>query len=290
MSPQRRRAFGVALLGVGTVGGATAVAFAERSRLLDERAGRPLRLIAGVVRDPDRPRVAADLPLTTEPFAVLDDPDVDVVVEVIGGLSPARDAKRELRFEAAVGGAIPIIAATQHLAAAQPRLLRGLVNGTTTYICSRMEEGASFDDALAEAQRAGYAEPDPTDDVEGWDAAYKLAILSTLLSGRYCSPDEVQRTSLRALSPAEVASRAQRGARTRYLAVAEFGSDGIRARVGPEEVAANSLEGQASGPTNVITLQTDIAGTLAFSGPGAGGPATASAILGDVIAIARSVS
>ena len=311
---------GVGLLGLGTVGSAVARAFAERSRRIDAAAGRPVKLVAAAVRDPKKTRDAGDVPVTTDPHAILDDGDVAIVVEVIGGTDPAgqlvaeafdrgrhvvtankellakqwnvlheaaRLAKRELRFEAAVGGAVPVIAGFRGLGAVRPRVLRGLLNGTTTYICSRMETGKSFEEALAEAMAAGYAEADPTNDVDGHDAAFKLAILVSILEGRHFHPDNVRRTSLRGVSTQELASASARDARIRYLAVADFGEKATKARVGPEEVPASSLEGQATGPTNVITLESDMAARLVWSGPGAGGDATASAILGDVIAIAR---
>jgi len=314
---------GVGLLGLGTVGSAVARAFAERSRRIDAAAGRPVKLVSAAVRDPHKPREAGDVPVTADPHAVLDDPEVAIVVEVIGGTDPARDlvfaafdggkhvvtankelvakewnavheaariARRELRFEAAVAAAVPVIAGMRGLGAVRPRILRGLLNGTTTYICSRMETGRSFDEALAEAIAAGYAEADPTNDVDGHDAAYKLAILVSILEGRHFHPDNVRRTSLRGVSASEMTNAAARGARIRYLAVADFGERATKARVGPEEVPAGSLEGQATGPTNVITLEADLAARLVWSGPGAGGDATASAILGDVIAIARRSS
>lgn len=314
------RPLGIGLLGLGTVGSAVARTFAERSRHLDDAAGRPLRLVSAAVRDAARPREAGEVALTEDAFAVLDDPEVDIVVEVIGGTEPARDlqlaafergkhvvtankelvarewdllheaarqAKRQLRYEAAVAAAIPLIAAARALGASRPRCVRGLLNGTSTFICSRLEGGASFDDALAEAQRAGYAEADPSNDVDGLDAAYKLVILLRVLGYR-TKPDEVQRTSLRGIVPAEVQAALARGRTLRSLAVADIDGGRVRARVGPEEVDVGSLEGSASGPTNVVTFETDLAGTLTFSGPGAGGPATASAILGDVIAIARA--
>jgi len=164
------KALGVGLLGLGTVGSAVARAFADRSRRIDAAAGRPVRLVAAAVRDPKRPRDAGDVPVTTDPHAILDDPDVAIVVEVIGGTDPARElvlgsferrkhvvtankelvakewnavhesarlAKRELRFEAAVAAAVPVIAGMRGLGAVRPRVLRGLLNGTTTYICSR---------------------------------------------------------------------------------------------------------------------------------------------------------
>jgi homoserine dehydrogenase len=314
------RPLGVGLLGLGTVGSAVARAFANRSRRIDAAAGRPVRLVAAAVRDSSRARDAGDVPVTTDPHAILDDPEISIVVEVIGGMDPARElelgafdrgkhlvtankelvakdwkalheaarlAKRELRFEAAVAAAVPVIAGMRGLGAIRPRVLRGLLNGTTTYICSRMETGKSFDEALAEAMAAGYAEADPTNDVDGHDAAYKLAILVSILEGRHFHPENVRRTSLRGTAAPDVTGAAARGSRVRYLAVADFGDKATKARVGPEEVPAESLEGQATGPTNVITLESDLVPRLVWSGPGAGGDATASAILGDVIQIAR---
>ena len=313
---------GVGLLGVGTVGSAVGRAFAQRQKRIDAAAGRSVRLVGAAVRDPKKVRDAGDVPLTTDAFEILDDPEIGLVIEVIGGHQPpfdlllaafdrgkhvvtgnkevvakewdalheaARIAHRELRFEAAVGGAVPVIRGIRELQAVRPRVLRGLVNGTTTYICSQLETGATFADALAGAQAKGYAEADPTNDVDGFDAAYKLAILISLLEGRHFRPDQVRRTSLRSVGPAEAAGAVARGTRLRYLAVADFGEKATRARVGPEEVPADSLEGKASGPTNVISLESDMAATLIWSGPGAGGDATASAILADVIAIARTV-
>ncbi len=313
---------GIGLLGVGTVGSAVARAVASHGKRIEAMSGRPVRLVAASARDPKKTRDAAGVPITSDPFAILDDPDVHVVVEVIGGTSPARDlhlaafergkhvvtankelvakhwnelheaarlARRELRFEAAVAAAVPVIAALRQLGASRPRVLRGLLNGTTTYICSQLDAGQSFDGALAEATRLGYAEADPSADVDGFDPAYKLAILISLLEGRHFHPDNVQRTSLRGVSAGDVKAAQARGKTIRYLATADFGEKATKARVGPEEVARDSLEGAAGGPTNVIRLETDLAGTLVFSGPGAGGDATASAILGDVIAIARAM-
>ena len=313
---------GVGLLGLGTVGSAVARAFATRQKRVDAAAGRPVRLLGAAVRDPAKARDAGDVTITGNAFEILDDPDIGVVIEVVGGHQPAFDlllaafdrgkhvvtankeavakewdplheaarlAKRELRFEAAVGGAVPVVRGIRDLGAVRPRVLRGLLNGTTTYICSRLENGIAFADALTEAQAKGYAEADPTNDIDGFDAAYKLSILVSLLAGRHFRPDQVRRTSLSTIGAADADAAKARGARLRYLAVADFGDKATKCRVGPEEVAADSLEGQASGPTNVITLESDMAERLVWSGPGAGGDATASAILADVIAIARSI-
>ena len=315
-------AVGIGLLGLGTVGAAVARAMSERAKRLEVMSGRPLRLVGAAVRDPGKPRDAGDVPVTTDAFALLDDPSVHVIVEVIGGTSPAHDlqlaafergkhvvtankelvakhwnelheaarlAKRELRFEASVAAAIPIVAATRQLAASRPRVVRGILNGTTTYICSQLDAGRSFDDALAEAQRLGYAEADPSADIDGFDPAYKISILVSLLEGRHFHPDNVRRTSLRGIGVAGVDAARARGATIRYLATADFGEKATKARVAPEEVALDSLEGRATGPTNVVRYETDLAGTLTFTGPGAGGDATASAILGDVIGIARTM-
>jgi homoserine dehydrogenase len=319
---------GVGLLGLGTVGSAVARAIADRGKRLEAMAGRPVRLVSVAKRDPRKIADAATMSaidgvlVTDSPFALLDDPNIQVVVEVIGGTSPARDlqlaafergkhvvtankelvarhwnelheaarmAKRELRYEASVAAAVPVIAAFRQLGASRPRVIRGLLNGTTTYICSQLDAGRSFDDALAEAQRLGYAEADPSADVDGFDPAYKLSILISLLEGRHFHPDNVKRTSLRGVSADDVKAARARGKTIRYLATADFGEKATKARVGPEEVALDSLEGAAAGPTNVIRLETDLAGTLVFSGPGAGGDATASAILGDVIQVARAM-
>jgi homoserine dehydrogenase len=313
---------GVGLLGLGTVGSAVGRAFATRRKRIDAASGRAVRLLGAAVRDPKKARDAGDVPITGDPFTILDDPEIGLVVEVVGGHQPAFDlllaafergkhvvtankevvakewdplheaarlGHRELRFEAAVGGAVPVIRGVMDLGAVRPRVLRGLLNGTTTYICSRLESGIAFADALREAQAKGYAEADPTSDIDGFDAGYKLSILVSLLEGRHFRPDQVRRTSLRTVSAVDTDAAAARGARLRYLAVADFGEKATKCRVGPEEVPADSLEGRASGPTNVITLESDMADRLVWSGPGAGGDATASAILADVIAIARSM-
>ena len=312
----------VALLGAGIVGGGVARILAEKKEIYARQLGRPVELTGALVHDLSKPRPFDAGLLTTDADQLIGNPEVDIVVEVIGGTEPARDlhlaafergkhvvtankelvakewrqlhetarlAKRELRFEAAVAAAVPVIAAARALGAVRPRVLSGLLNGTTTYICSRMEQGADFGAALAEAQGKGYAEADPSADVDGWDPAYKLSILVSLLDGRWFDPAMVRRASLRSVTPQQISDAAARGNRVRYLAVADFGERATKARVGVEEVPASSLEGQATGPTNVVRLDTDLTGPLTFVGAGAGGEATASAILGDVIQIARAM-
>ncbi len=303
----------VALLGAGTVGGAVARIAASRKRLR-------LEITGAFVRDPSRPRDGVPV-LVGNAFDLLDDPSVDAVVEVLGGDEPARSlilaafergkhvvtanklvlarhwgelhdaaksARRQLRYEAAVAAAVPLIATLQELAAAKPRTLRGILNGTTNYILTRMEgEGTTFDEALAAAQAAGYAEADPSSDVDGFDPAYKLAICIATLERRPFSPDLVRRDSARGATPERLAKARARGKRLRYVAVADFRERAVVARVGLEEVPETSLLALASGPENAVEIETDLVPRLGLMGPGAGGDATASAILGDLLAIAR---
>lgn len=301
----------VALLGAGTVGGALARIAAARPQLGIEITG-------AFVRDLSRDREGIPR-LTTEPFELLDDRSVEAIVEVLGGAEPARSlilaafergkhvvtanklvlathwaelhdaaraARRQLRYEAAVAAAVPLIAALRELAAARPRTLRGILNGTTNFILTRMEEqGTSFEDTLREAQQAGYAEADPSSDVDGLDPAYKLAICVSILERRPFDPQLVRRQSLRGVTPERLAEARARGRRLRYVAVADFGARAVKARVGLEEVEESSLLALARGPENVVEIDTDLTGRIVLAGPGAGGEATASAILGDLVAI-----
>lgn len=311
---------GIGLLGLGTVGSAVARAIRSDARRIEAVSGKRVHLVAAAVRDPRKPRGDVGVDVTADAFRILDDANVRIVIEVIGGMDPcydlhlaafergkhvvtankelvakrwddlhgaARAAKRELRFEASVAGAVPIVASARQLGATRPRTLRALLNGTTTYICSQVEAGRSFDEALAEAQRLGYAEADPSADIDGLDPAYKLSILISLIDGRHFPPEQVRRTTLRGLDRMAFLNARTSSATVRYIASAEWGRTPT-ASVAPQEVPLDSPEGRAAGPMNVVRLETELAGPLLFSGAGAGGDATASAILGDVIQIARS--
>ncbi|MBM4421462.1 MAG: homoserine dehydrogenase [Chloroflexi bacterium] len=316
MAPKK---LGVGLIGLGIVGGAVERGFHERRARIDAAAGAEVRLI-GACDKLEANWSSAHVPCTANAFDLLDDASIQVIVETIGGVAPARDfqlaalergkhvvtankeliakhwnemheaarlAKRELHFEAAVASAAPVIAGVRMLGASRPRVLRGILNGTTNYICTKMDGGLDFDTALKEAQAAGYAEANPAADIDGFDAAYKLSILVSILEGRWFSPDQVRRQPLRGVDKDAFAGAARRGKRLRYLAVADFSDKATKGRVGPEEVPADSLEARCEGPMNVVSLKADMAGDLTFRGPGAGGDAAASAILGDVIAMAR---
>jgi homoserine dehydrogenase len=301
----------IALLGAGTVGGSLA-------RLVARRPALGVEIVGAYVRDTRRARDGLAR-LVGEPFALLDDESVVAVVEVLGGEEPARSlilaafergkhvvtanklvlathwgelqdaargARRVLRYEAAVGGAMPVIAALRALSGTRPRSLRGILNGTTNFILTSMEEqGLSFEDALRAAQQAGFAEADPSSDVDGWDAAYKLAICVATVERRPFSPELVRRESLRGVSASRLAEARDRGRRLRYIAAADFGARAVKARVGLEEVEEGSLLARPRGPENALEIEADTAGTIRLMGPGAGGEATASAILGDLLTI-----
>ncbi|MFL5726523.1 MAG: homoserine dehydrogenase [Chloroflexota bacterium] len=331
MSERRLR---VAVLGAGTVGGAVIRALLERS---DELAvdGRPALELAGIaVRDVDA-AVRRGLPrelVTDAPAHLVASGNVDVIVEVMGGEEPAltlvaaalgagvpvvtankhvlahhgsrleaiaRRTGAPLRFEAAVGGGIPVLAPlARDLAANRVRAVRGIVNGTTNYILSAMtDEGRDYASVLADAQGAGYAETDPTADVEGHDAVNKLVVLARLAFGTWLDPADVAVADpdgpggglpgITGVTTEDIAAAARAGEVVKLLAEAVRRDDGsLRAQAVATRVAADSALGRTAGVLNRIEVDAVPVGTVAFSGPGAGGPATSSAVLGDLLAVA----
>ncbi len=299
---------GVGLLGCGIVGAAVA------RRLLLAHPGL-LRAVA--VRDPHKTRAVDWAAWSGDPFAVVDDPQVSVVVECIGGVRLARElvlraiahgkdvvtANKELiaqdgpwlrafaartgatlHYEAAVGGAIPILRALETSLGDEPILeVGGVVNGTTNFVLSQMEAGASYDDALSGAQRRGFAEADPRNDVEGFDAAHKLAILATLAFRRPVAPASIMRRGITAIVPADVALAAERGWRLKLVALARRTRDGLEAAVTPAFVARGHAFARPSGAENVVRVVGANSGALEFFGLGAGGEASASSVVGDIM-------
>ena len=318
------RPLGVGLLGLGTVGSGVARVLLTKADALERRIGRAVELRKVLVRDPTRPRsVELSVPLVTDPNAVLDDPDIDVVVEVMGGEEPARSlilqavergkhvvtANKEVMakhgpdileaalannvtvaYEASVGGGIPLIGPFQlDLAANEITSVVGIVNGTTNYILTRMtESGAGFDEALKEAQDLGYAEPDPTNDVEGWDAAYKLAILASLAFGAPVSPEHVHREGITQVSQRDILYAAEMGYRIKLLAIARLVSGQVEARVHPALVHQGSMLASVDGSFNAVEVTGDLIGPALFYGRGAGSEPTASAVVADLIALGTS--
>ena len=326
----------VAVLGAGTVGGAVLDGLTHHPERLVTADGRPITLRAVAVRDLDKARgngLPTDL-LTDAPAHVIADPDTDVIVELMGGLEPARtliaaalgagkpvvtanksviahhgpeleaEARRTgaaFRFEAAVAGGIPVLGPlASDLAGNEITRVRGIVNGTTNYILSAMaEDGRPYDDVLVDAQELGYAEADPAGDVEGDDAVNKLVILARLAFGRWLDPSTVGRRppsargmgrpGITGVTDHELEGAAALGLTIKLLATAARRDDEVEAAVVPTAVPADSPFGWTDGVTNRIEVEAEPLGTVGLAGPGAGGAATSSAVLGDLVAVARGL-
>lgn len=320
-SPIDRRPLRVALLGCGVVGTQVARMLTEHADDFAARAGAPLQLVGVAVRDLSVPRDGVDASLLTTDAGPLVD-DADIVVEVMGGDEPARglmlrairggaavvtankallasdgptlyaaadDAGVDIYFEAAVAGAIPIVRPVREsLAGDQICKVLGIVNGTTNYVLDQMTTtGLGLDEALAQAQELGYAEADPTADVEGHDAAAKAAILASLAFHTRVTLDDVACEGIRSVTADDVAWAKRTGHVVKLLAIAERTSDGVSARVHPALVPADHPLGGVHGAFNAVFVESAAAGDLMFYGQGAGGAPTASAVLGDVISAAR---
>ena len=319
-------AVGIGVAGAGTVGGTVVRRLVEERAVVTARTGLDLVVRRVVVRDPQRARPfqLPDGVVSADVMDLVTDDSVDLVVELMGGLEPAgtlvlaalragkpvvtankelvaargpelvqaaADGGVSLLFEAAVGGGIPIIRPlTETLAGEQVNRVLGIVNGTTNFILSSMaESGASFGEALAEAQRRGYAEPDPTADVSGADAAAKAAILASLAFGVWIAPDQVHREGIDRITVDDLASAARLGYTIKLLAVAERTPEGVVARVHPAMVPLGHPLAAIRGATNAIFIEGPSVGELLFAGPGAGGEPTTTAVLGDVIDAAREL-
>jgi homoserine dehydrogenase len=313
------------MLGLGTVGSGVARVLLGKSDALERRIGRPVQICKVLVRDATKLRsVRLEAPLVTDALAVIDDPRVDVVIEVLGGEEPARTlilqaiergkhvvtANKEVMakhgptilaaaaakgvsvaYEASVGGGIPLIGPFQlDLAANDITSVVGIVNGTTNYILTRMtESGASFSDALHEAQELGYAEPDPTNDVEAWDAAYKLAILASLAFGAPIMPEQIWREGITQVSQRDIQYAAELGYRIKLLAIARLVGGQVEARVHPSLVHQGSMLASVDGSFNAVQVEGDLIGSALFYGRGAGSEPTSSAVVADLIALGSSV-
>ena len=318
----------VALLGCGTVGSQVVRLLDEQAHDLEARIGARVELAGVAVRRPDARRdveVPADL-LTTDATSLVTS-GVDVVLEVIGGIEPARGlilaalesgasvvtankalladdgatlfeaaekAGRDLYFEAAVAGAIPILRPLREsLAGDRVRRVLGIVNGTTNFILDRMDSsGAGFSEALEEAQALGYAEADPTADVEGFDAAAKAAILASLAFHTRVVAADVHREGIAEVSAADVVAAQETGRVVKLLAICELadGPEGpaVSARVHPAMIPRSHPLASVREAYNAVFVESDAAGQLMFYGPGAGGSPTASAVLGDLVTVARN--
>ena len=317
---------GLGFLGLGTVGSAVVRTLAQRADYLERQIGRSFQVRRALIRDPNRRR---DVPLdarrlTVNVDDVLDDEAVDVVVELMGGVEPANTyirralqagkhvvtankevmathgiellelataQGRDLYFEASVGGGIPLIGTfRQDLAANHIREVHAIINGTTNYILTEMDVGgADFEDALTEAQRLGYAEPDPTNDIEGIDAAYKLVILASLAFNCPVSPRDVYREGITGISAADFRYAAELGYGIKLLAIAKRVPHGLEARVHPALIQRQVLLAQVDGVFNAVLLDGDLLGRAHFIGRGAGPEPTSSAIVADLIDLGHNI-
>lgn len=313
----------VGLLGLGTVGGGTLTVLRRNATEITRRAGREIVVVRAAVRDLDKARALANgLPLTLDPFEIVDDPEIDIVVELIGGLSPAKElvmqaiangkhvvtANKHLvakhgneifaaaqakgvmvAFEAAVAGGIPIIKALREgLTANRIEWLAGIINGTSNFILTEMrDKGAAFDDVLKQAQALGYAEADPTFDIEGIDAAHKLTILSAIAFGIPMQFDKAYTEGISKLTREDVQYAEELGYRIKLLGIARRAANGIELRVHPTLIPERRLIANVDGAMNAVLVKGDAVGPTLYYGAGAGAEPTASAVVADLVDVTR---
>ena len=318
---------GIGLLGLGTVGGGTVNVLARNGEEIARRAGRAIRVVQASARDLAKPRICATggIELTTDPYAVVNNPGIDIVVELIGGRDVALDlvlkaidngkhvvtANKALiahcgneifqaahekgvvvAFEAAVAGGIPIIKAIREgLAGNRVEWLAGIINGTGNFILTAMsDEGREFDDVLADAQRLGYAEADPTFDVDGIDAAHKLTILASIAFGIPLQFDKVYTEGIARVTPEDIGYADRLGYRIKHLGIARRAASGIEMRVHPTLIPQRRLIANVNGVMNAVLVRGDAIGSSLYYGAGAGAEPTASAVVADLVDVVRALT
>ncbi len=314
----------VGLLGVGTVGGGTWTVLTRNAEEITRRAGRPIRITAVADRDLARAKTLTgdQVKVTDDAFALVRDPDIDIVVELIGGYTVARDlvmaaidngkhvvtANKALlavhgneifaaaqkkgvmvAFEAAVAGGIPIIKALREgLSANRIQWIAGIINGTTNFILSEMrDKGLAFADVLKEAQRLGYAEADPTFDIEGVDAAHKATLMSAIAFGIPIQFDKCHIEGISKLEAADIRYAEQLGYRIKLLGITRRVARGVELRVHPALVPAKRLIANVEGAMNAVLVWGDAVGATLYYGKGAGAEPTASAVIADLVDVTR---
>lgn len=317
----------VGLLGLGTVGGGTATVLTRNAEEIARRAGREILIDYAAALDVERAKEVGigDIRLTTDAFDVVRDPDIDIVVELIGGYSPAKELVLEaieygkhvitankaliamhgdeifrkaqekgvmVAFEAAVAGGIPIIKAMREgLSANRIEWLAGIINGTGNFILTEMrDKGRDFDDVLKEAQALGYAEADPTFDVEGIDAAHKLTILSSIAFGVPLQFEKTYTEGISKITPEDVEYASELGYRIKHLGVARRTDNGIEQRVHPTMIPEKRLIANVDGVMNAVLVQGDAVGPTLYYGAGAGDEPTASAVVADIVDVTRALT
>jgi homoserine dehydrogenase len=321
-----KKTIGIGMLGLGVVGSGVAEVLATKADSLAEQTGLPLILKKVLVRDVKKRRSAKLSPtlLTNHPEEVLSHPEIDIVIELIGGEHPAieymkqalangkhivtankeviakhgyqlfslaRKHNADLRYEASVGSGIPLISPFQQdLAANRISAIHAILNGTTNYILTRMaQEGLDFAAILKQAQKLGYAEADPANDIEGTDAAYKLVILSNLAFRTKFTPQDVYREGISNIAARDFLYAREFGYAIKLLAIAKRDDDKVEMRVHPVFIPQDSQLAKADGVYNAVEVETDLAGKLVFYGEGAGALRASSAVVADVLAIAKNI-
>ena len=317
----------VGLLGLGTVGGGTVNVLTRNAKEITRRAGRGIEITHAAARDLSKPRICNtdNITLTQDPQQVVDDPEVQIIVELIGGDTLARQmvmraiangkhvvtANKALiakhgneifaaaqakgvmvAFEAAVAGGIPIIKAVREgLAGNNIEWLAGIINGTGNFILTEMrDKGSNFKDVLAEAQRLGYAEADPTFDVEGIDAAHKLSILAAIAFGIPLQFEKVYTEGITKITREDVEYAEELGYRIKHLGIAKRTANGIEMRVHPTLIPERRLIANVDGVMNAVLVKGDAVGPTLYYGAGAGADATASAVVADIVDVVRMLT
>ena len=322
-----KNSIGIGLLGLGVVGSGVARILHEKADVYAKRIGVPLEIRRILVRDLQKKRDFSPEPalLTTDPDAVFGDPSIDVIVEVMGGEDPAysyirravesgrfvvtankevmakhgpdllglaRDKDVDILYEASVGGGIPLISPLKRdLLANDVDRITAIINGTTNYILTRMaREGTDYADALAEAQQLGYAEPDPTNDVEAFDATYKLAIMASLGFHTRVHPSDIYREGITRITARDFRYAGELGYVIKLLALAQREDGTVRVRVHPSMVHADEPIAKVDGVFNAVQLEGDLLGRVVFQGRGAGSLPTTSAVVADLIDVATGLT
>ncbi len=309
----------IGIIGVGTVGESVVKILQKNRDIISARAGKEIVVAKGAVRNLNKKR-DVDIALTDNPYEITDDPGIDVVVELMGGVDEAYDVvKRALKnkkavvtankallayhryelqnlaedipfeFEASVAGGIPIIKALREgLSANHIEAIKGIMNGTCNFILTKMaKEGVDFEPVLKEAQELGYAEADPTFDVEGYDAAHKLLILASIAYGIDAKPEDILIEGIKEISSLDFAFATEFGYAIKLLAIAKKRANQVELRVHPVLISKDEMIAKVDGVMNGISVIGDFVGETMYYGPGAGGDATASAVVSNLIDIAR---
>jgi len=309
----------VGILGVGTVGASVANILQANAEIIEARAGKKIEVKTGVVKNLSKDR-GVSITLTDNASEIIDDPEIDIIVELMGGveepyvlvkkalengkavvtankalLAYHRYALQEiagelpLMYEASTAGGIPVIGALRNgLAANHILSIQGIMNGTTNYMLTKMiQEGAQYDEILKEAQELGYAEADPTFDVGGFDASHKLLILASIAYGIDAKPEDILIEGIEHITQTDVAFAKEFGYEIKLLGIAKKAENGIELRVHPTMIPQSSMIAKVDGVMNAVSVVGDRVGETMYYGAGAGGDATASAVIADIVDIVR---